>query len=246
MFYDATPFSRCSDNGAPAGADLQEPGLHALIPEELTLSAYVGNDPVNAADPAGTSCTPAGTQSNGAPAFSCKIDAVATIGKINGQLTVIGVRPVDGRDGRRFDAFNARYTETTNRLASQAHAQPGRTVTVRPFGPNKEGSFTTTPGNMARELIQRTVQYATEGPSGAAMATSGGPGTQQSPFTYVFRSGLNAGPSGIGHEIGLHGSRDEDAGGLQTPENLLGKRFQDAHQRPYQDAACDALGGKRC
>jgi hypothetical protein len=212
----------------------------------LNLYGYAGADPVNAADPSGTSCTPAGTQRNGAPAFTCRIDAVATIGKANGRLTVTGVRPVDNRDGRRFDAFNARYTETANRLASQAHTQPGRTVTVRPFGPDRQGSFTTSPGNMVRELVQRNVQYATEAPSGGAMATSGGPGMERSPFTYVFRDGLNAGPAGIAHEMGLHGSRDEAAGGLQTRSNPLGTIYQDAHQRPYQDAACDALGGKKC
>jgi hypothetical protein len=245
MFNNALAQEATSSSHNPrsfSGTPVQPP----FGSESIYLAAYVSNDPINAADPTGTTCASVGRQANGAPAFNCRIDSVATVKERGGRYTITAVRPVGSGDGRRFDAFNARYTETTNRLASEAHADPNRTVTVRSFGGNREGSFTTSPGNMARELAARHFAYATDGPAGAAMSTSGGPGMGQGAVTYVYSDGLKAGPAGIAHDGGLHGSRDEVAGGLQTPRSELGRSLNDAHQRPYEDAACAALGGKKC
>jgi hypothetical protein len=205
--------------------------------DQVNLYAYVGNDPVNNADPTGTTCT--SSRVGDKTVYSCRIDSVAIVR--NGRVT--GTREPTARENRSFRAFNARYTAAVNRLA----ASPNRPVTVAAIR-NGQGSFDTTAGKAAAALVSRQFIYASGGPSGVAMGTAGGPsvdGTEAR--TYVHRDGLSAGQAGIVHDGGLHGTPEENAGGLQGPRNPLGHPPLDrAHQRPYNDAACTLLGGTNC
>jgi hypothetical protein len=203
--------------------------------DQTNLYAYVGNDPINHVDPTGTTCE---ERRNGT---FCKIDGVATVDE-RGNVT--GVRPPTAGERRRFGPFEQRYTNAYNRLASSRD----RAVTVRGFGRgNREGSFSTTSGTMADSLASRRFLYSYARPEGDSMATSGGPGVGRNSATYVFSEGLSHATVGdIVHEGGLHGTAEEMAGGLQTEQNVLGGRLESAHQQPYQDAACVALGGTDC
>jgi RHS repeat-associated protein len=204
--------------------------------DQFNLYAYVGNDPVNGTDPTGTTCEPVDPQSNRTP--RCKIDGVA---RIDNEGHIVGSRPATSGEQGRFTAYNNKYTQAYNRLLGRGD----RDVTVRGFGRgNREGSFRTSTGKMAESMRTREVLYSPDGPPGAAMSTRGGPGEGTAPQTLVFRAELEH-PSSrdIAHEIGLHGTPEEMIGRLQTLERPLGNRLQAAHQDPYNDAGCAALGG---
>jgi len=208
--------------------------------DQFNLYAYVGNNPINRRDPTGMKCAVVGTQRNGQDRYSCTVDGVAIV---NDEGVVTGSREATPRERERFRSFEQKYTNAYNRLAGN----PGRPVTVGPFGRDREGSFSTNAGNMAESLKTREVLYSYYRPAGDSMSTSGGPGLGREPRTYVFNDGLNRATEGdIVHEMGLHGTAEEMTGGLQIRGNPLGGRLESEHQQPYQDAACIALGGTDC
>ncbi len=196
--------------------------------DQVNLYAYVNNDPVNASDPTGTTCT--SSQQGEKTVYACRIDSVAIVNK--GEVT--GLRPVRPNEEKKFAAFNARYTAAVNKLMSR----PDRSVTVAPIK-GKQGSFQTTAGKAAASLISRQFQYVSDNRADQAMMTAGGPGEGSEPRTYVRPSGLFEGAAGIVHEGGLHGTLEEASGGLQNRNRDL-RRLE--HQDQYNEASCTLLG----
>jgi len=196
--------------------------------DQVNLYAYVNNDPVNASDPTGTTCT--SSQKGEKTTYSCRIDGVAVVkdGKFAGSV------PATPAQNKKFEAFNARYTAAVNRLMSK----PDKAVTVAPIK-GKEGSFQTTPGQAGQALISRQFLYVTKDGADQAMMTLGGPGLGKEAITLVRPIGLSEGGVGIVHDGGLHGTPEEAKGKLQTPDYPLGKL---EHQKQYNDAACALLG----
>jgi hypothetical protein len=205
--------------------------------DQYNLYAYVGNDPINMNDPSGATCEPVAPQSNRAP--RCKIDGVAITDDAG---HVLGSRSATSDEQRSFRAFNDKYSQAYNQLLARGN----RDVAVRGFGRGeREGAFRTTTAKMAEALRTREVLYSHYRPEGASMATQGGPGEGTKPTTYIFSPELeNPARGDIAEEMGLHGTPEEMAGGLQTPDRPLANRLQMAHQRRYQDAGCAALGGR--
>jgi RHS repeat-associated protein len=204
--------------------------------DQMNLYAYAGNDPVNGKDPTGKTCT--SSQVEGKMVYSCRIDGIAITDK-NGRVT--GVRPPNADETKRFAAFNARYTATVNRLMEK----PDRGATVAPIK-GKAGSFETTAGAAAASLISRQFLYAPGGDKSSDLETSGGFGVtlKGDATTYVHPGGLSsAGPAGIVHDGGMHGTFQEWTGGLLNPDLPL-RDFE--HQKQYNDAACELLGGQNC
>lgn len=197
--------------------------------DQVNLYAYVNNDPINASDPTGTTCT--SSQQGEKTVYDCRIDRVAVI---NNKGAVVEIRDIRPSENKKFAAFNARYTAAVNKLMSH----PDRAVTIAPVK-GKEGSFQTTAGKAAASLISRQFLYATRDGGNQAMATSGGPGYGREPVTYVRPVGLAEGSVGIVHDGGLHGTAEEFTGGLQSQAKSLGHI---EHQKQYNDAACSLLG----
>lgn len=197
--------------------------------DQVNLYAYVNNDPVNASDPTGTTCT--SSQQGEKTTYSCRIDGVAVVkdGKFAGSV------PATPAQNKKFEAFNARYTATVNRLMSN----PDKAVTVGPIK-GKEGSFQTTAGQAGQALISRQFLYVSKDGGNQAMMTLGGPGLGKEPITLVRPVGLSEGGKGIVHDGGLHGTPEEATGGLQKPGYPLG---QLDHQKQYNAAACTLLDG---
>lgn len=207
--------------------------------DQSNLYVYVGNDPINGVDPTGMTCE---ERRNGT---FCKVDGVAIIERRNGTDYYMGFRPLTAAERRGAGRFEQNYTAAYRRLRSN----PDRAVTVRGFGRNREGSFSTTAGKMADSMRTRLflISPRQSGESASSMATNGGPGFGRDPITFVFSDGLNrAAPADIVHDGGLHGTPEEMAGGLQNAQRRLGRDLEGPHQQPYQDAACIGLGGTDC
>jgi len=204
--------------------------------DQVNLSAYVGNDPVNKNDPTGTKCT--APDQEGKTAYECKIDNVAVYAE-NDPMRVVGTRPITPEETASFVGFNATYTDVVNDLMSG----PNRNITVPDFY-KKKGGFETTSHQLGKDLAEREMTYSPNQVDGGDLATRGCTGCNIPPRTYVFSSGLNVNRSGLAHE-GLHGGKDEYAGGLQGPTNPLGaSKPNSKHQTPYRRAGCRALTGK--
>ena len=202
--------------------------------DQVNLYAYVNNDPIDNRDPSGTTCTSSG--SGDKVNYSCHIDSVAVRGN-DGKWTT---RAPTAAENKQFAAFNARYTAAVNNLA----ANPNRSVTVAPMGPNGQGSFKITSGQAASSLIGRQFVYQGKGPENTTMAS---PGSYSPAYdkvigaqTNVYDHGLSNGTqAGIVHDGGMHATRQEWNGGLQNPDYPLGRID---HQQQYKDAACALLG----
>jgi RHS repeat-associated protein len=206
--------------------------------DQFNLYGYVGDDPINHVDPAGTTCQAAG-EIEGKTQYNCHIDSVAIVR--NGH--VVGTRPPTAREMRMFAGFNARYSAAVTRLMNG----PDRHVRV-PAIRGGRGSFETTSRTAGEAMKSREFIYSEAGGTGGSiMGTSGGigvDGVDGSARSYVFSGGLSAASQArIVHEGGMHGTREEARGGLQTPRNPLNTLD---HERQYDGPACIMLGGSSC
>ena len=207
--------------------------------DQHNLYAYVGNDPLNATDPSGLKCDPVGQQPGGATQYSCHIDQVAIVDRQGHVRT----RDPTAAENRRFIPFNRRYTDAANRLARDPNQD--RAVRVAVIS-NGRGSFETTVGESAAAMVGREVVYTDRASGGLAMETAGGIGVDGADGyarTYVYRDGLSASQGRIVHEMGLHGSVQENEGGLQRRGYPLARVN---HHIQYDDAACHLLGEQGC
>ena len=200
--------------------------------DQHNLYAYVGNDPINARDPTGTTCERATRDS----AYVCRIDGTPS------RLT--------RTEERMIARANAQYTRAVNRLLSN----PNRQVTVRAVSDNRgaTGSFRISARAVATSLINRTVNYVRESGSAQHISrtsyayTSGGyhplrPDGSNSATITITEGGLAQSDVSrtLVHEA-IHGTREEHGGGLA---NLLGREpYRTNHAQPYSDAACNLLG----
>jgi RHS repeat-associated protein len=206
--------------------------------DQFNLYAYVGDDPVNRADPTGSTCQAAG-EIEGKTQYDCHIDSVAIVR--NGR--VVGTRPPNATERRMFAGFNARYSAAVTRLMNG----PDRHVRV-PSIRGGRGSFETTSRTAGEAMKSREFIYSEAGgTNGSIMGTQGGigiDGVDGLARSYVFSGGLSAATQArIVHEGGMHGTREEARGGLQTPNKPLND-FD--HERQYDGPACIMLGGSPC
>src|ERR1044072_1928815 len=203
--------------------------------EQTNLYAYVGNDPVHATHATGMRCGPVGGKDGGAIRYSSHIDQVAIVDRQGHVRT----RDPTAGESRRFIAFNRRYTDAVNRLARDPNQD--RTARVATID-NGRGSFETTVGKAAAAMAGREVVYTDRISGGLAMETAGGIGVDGADGyarTYVYRDGLSVSRGRIVHEMGLHGTLEENNGGLQRRGYPLAGMN---HHIQYDDAACALLG----
>jgi hypothetical protein len=201
--------------------------------DDLDLYAYVGDDPMNHADPTGLSCT--SSSSGDKTVYDCKIDNVAVIK--NGKI--VGYRAPTEKEQKSFAAFNARYTAAVNKIASR---DPNSTGTVKAIA-GGQGGFKISAGEAVEAMAGRQVTFAANLNPGTELATGGGSGVGQDPHTFVGGSGLRASLEHIVHDIGIHGTDAENTGGLQNATYPLGHLD---HQQQYNQAACQLLGDGPC
>ena len=200
--------------------------------DQINLYAYVGNDPVNNADPTGTTCQRSENQ------WKCRVDNVDR-SKLN------------ATQQRHLARFESQYTRAVNRLATL----PNGFLKVGPSGHAPKsgaplGEFKITRREAAANMIRRTFSYKpgdnTAGPDATAYTrgTAGPFGTGRV-TTHLTDRGLAIGNSVTAvHEGALHGSTQEYRGGLVTPGgSLLGTEpYRSGHQEPYRGASCRLLG----
>jgi hypothetical protein len=209
--------------------------------DQTNLYVYVGNDPVNHTDPTGTTCTQVGEQRGGAPQYSCRIDAVLARDRNGNEAT----RPPTAAENRRFASFNRRYTAAVNQLARN----PEKSERVSSLQGNR-GSFRITAGEAAASLVSRQFVHlgASANSTGAGLVSDGiyNPvsGRVEGAVTYVTNTGISRATSAdIVHDGGMHATRQEWTGGLQTPDHPLNHID---HQGAYNRPACELLSGTNC
>jgi hypothetical protein len=200
--------------------------------DQINLYAYVRNDPVNAADPSGTTCS-----SNNRGEWTCRVDNVNRARLTTPQRTQLA-------------RFERQYTRAVNRLMSLPNAR----VQVGPSGRAPHtgtplGAFSITRREAANNLIGRRFSYTpgdNEGAPDTTAYTTGGGGRGNVPLTtHLTDRGLAVGDAITAvHDGALHGSAQEYRGGLVLPTySLLGvEPYASGHQAPYHRASCQLLG----
>ena len=94
-------------------------------------------------------------------------------------------------------------------------------------------------------MVSRQLTFFDQPQVDSLMRAAGGPGTSSDNLVIVSpealtRSGIRRmGRGGFVHEIGIHGSEEENDGGLQN-DNYPLRDIE--HQDEYNDAGCELLG----
>jgi RHS repeat-associated protein len=200
----------------------------------VNLYGYVNDDPLNASDPTGTTCTRTAVSQ----AFNCKIDQV--VANVKGKLIV---RDATAADHKKYAAVERSLTRAANAAAKFAGS---RTITVN--AGKQVYSFAVTGKQIAQQLAGRIVKVnpyadgAMDSPKGMIEVNRWGidPSQGTGRDTLIGDSDTTRAVEFI-HE-GIHWTPGE-ANGFGPAQVHLGQEpLFSAHQDPYTDAAQDILG----
>ncbi|MEA3011564.1 MAG: hypothetical protein QOD42_109 [Sphingomonadales bacterium] len=209
--------------------------------DQFNLYAYVGNDPVNRADPTGTTCTQVGTQRGGAPELHCRMDFVSE--RKNGGWERRA--PTEREQNGRFRNFNSRYSAAANTLARNQM----REARI-PDQQGDKGGFTITAAQSLASLVDRKFVYVEGTVANNSSLRMVSPGVYNDRThavddneTLVTNRTLDVRERHIVHDGGIHGTYQEWTGGLQTRNYPLSRI---PHEDDYDGAASCLLGERPC
>lgn len=158
---------------------------------DLNLYAYVGNDPVNRADPSGLTCE-IQTREDKTKQWSCRIDTV------DGKELTDGLRKRLSKDDRKF--IENLETEMTGDFHKLISADPSRQIKVDVPGTLLD-AFTFSMGEISKLYKDAKVNLDTKTKTSSAAQSEG-------PDVRIFRSGFNANSAhSVLHET-IHATRD--------------------------------------